>query len=582
MNYSNTRESRLAVPKGHGRRGPRPMRPFGTAAKRTTVAAVRRRGFSFAEVMFAVVILGIGFIMVAAVFPVAIQQTQSTGEEGTAASIAREAANAIASLPRTVDNPLYDRTYVYDPLTPKPATDYQHVQTELVFPPTVKNYVPGNVNTPQSLVTNTPAAVSAAAPAVVAPFVGPRWDFLKGNLILPHDPRYAYVPFYLRGSGQTDAQLIVVAVTCRQRAIYEPGFDTKPDSSQIQTENITTTSAAFPSAATPPSPGTVPTTIYPDIINITGGYPQEGFYVTTGFGTPPVKPAAPNPAPPWNRTYRLGRQLTGAKFGPGTFEIEAADNMMLTASNTGWGAAGTWDATLILRVNGGIADPAITIPTPAALLPTITLQPTVAYVQLQSSPDSPAGQIAITEDSASTTPARAAAPGAFVIIADDYPFDPSNVVAPTYKLPPNLSLYSSTLPVTTLKYYRVGALNGRIFRLGQKVTKDSTGAPLANSYTYELDPSYGMRPAQPNGPNYSPDTMPNPDFVNYEATPPAVNPIANAGALRAKVFVIGMGMETSQPTPGQVIIEALGGPGFAKYSKTAQDIGVYSTLFQVK
>ena len=32
------------------------------------------RGFSFTEVLFAVMILGIGFIMVAAIFPVAIQQ----------------------------------------------------------------------------------------------------------------------------------------------------------------------------------------------------------------------------------------------------------------------------------------------------------------------------------------------------------------------------------------------------------------------------------------------------------------------------------------------------------------------------
>ena len=43
-----------------------------------------RRAFSFVEVLFAVIILGVGFIMVAAIFPVAIQQTQATVEETAA------------------------------------------------------------------------------------------------------------------------------------------------------------------------------------------------------------------------------------------------------------------------------------------------------------------------------------------------------------------------------------------------------------------------------------------------------------------------------------------------------------------
>src|SRR4051794_15896094 len=51
------------------------------------------RGFSFAEVMFAVIVLGVGFIMVAAIFPVAIQQTKSTADDTHAAAGAREAAN---------------------------------------------------------------------------------------------------------------------------------------------------------------------------------------------------------------------------------------------------------------------------------------------------------------------------------------------------------------------------------------------------------------------------------------------------------------------------------------------------------
>lgn len=61
----------------------------------------RHRGFNFAEVLFAVMILGIGFIMVAAMFPVAIQQSRASTNETVAARIADAAreilqANATA------------------------------------------------------------------------------------------------------------------------------------------------------------------------------------------------------------------------------------------------------------------------------------------------------------------------------------------------------------------------------------------------------------------------------------------------------------------------------------------------------
>jgi prepilin-type N-terminal cleavage/methylation domain-containing protein len=64
---------------------------------RTTIhhPSTLRRGFSLPEVMFAVMILGIGFIMVAAMFPVAIQQAKDTREEGTGTMVARSAVEAI-------------------------------------------------------------------------------------------------------------------------------------------------------------------------------------------------------------------------------------------------------------------------------------------------------------------------------------------------------------------------------------------------------------------------------------------------------------------------------------------------------
>src|SRR5437773_10279821 len=61
----------------------------------------RRKGFSFAEVMFAVIVLGIGFIMIAAIFPVAIQQSKATNDETTAAATAK---TQISTLQDVVSN----------------------------------------------------------------------------------------------------------------------------------------------------------------------------------------------------------------------------------------------------------------------------------------------------------------------------------------------------------------------------------------------------------------------------------------------------------------------------------------------
>ena len=56
-----------------------------------------RLAFSLVEVLFAVMILGIGFIMVAAIFPVGIQQGRDAIDDTTGRTIARDAANRAAA-----------------------------------------------------------------------------------------------------------------------------------------------------------------------------------------------------------------------------------------------------------------------------------------------------------------------------------------------------------------------------------------------------------------------------------------------------------------------------------------------------
>src|SRR5688572_30896346 len=69
------------------------LQPLGRVrcANRFAKRTLRRRGFTFTEVMFAVILLGIGFIMLAGMFPVAIQQTQTNVEESTASVLVQAA-----------------------------------------------------------------------------------------------------------------------------------------------------------------------------------------------------------------------------------------------------------------------------------------------------------------------------------------------------------------------------------------------------------------------------------------------------------------------------------------------------------
>jgi hypothetical protein len=163
----------------------------------TAGRAARRVAFSFVEILFAVMILGIGFIMLAGIFPVAISQTQTTGEENNAANIARSAVAYLEKLPQT-------RTLMR-------ADEVTH------------RFAPDN------------------------PFDKALWEMVQGSLVLPDDRRYAWVPFYRRGKqlpplppgatippGVTPqdspfAQVIIIAVRCRNHSEYRPNGGTGGD-----------------------------------------------------------------------------------------------------------------------------------------------------------------------------------------------------------------------------------------------------------------------------------------------------------------------------------------------------------------
>lgn len=137
-----------------------------------------RRGFSFVECMFAIVILGIGSIMIAGVFPVTAQMQQATCDESAATAIAHNA-----------------RSYLETVMT--------------------------QANTP-----STDGGLRSISD------VAPLWSDIKGNLISPSDSRYAWTALYQRG-GDNIAEVFVIVLRCRTHEVYRPQLDLVQDTEDL-------------------------------------------------------------------------------------------------------------------------------------------------------------------------------------------------------------------------------------------------------------------------------------------------------------------------------------------------------------
>ncbi len=149
---------------GHQRPGALPCHlPF------TSQLTCRHTAFTLTEVLFAVILLGIGFIMVAAMFPVAIQQNRTTTEQTAATQLARAGINHL-----------------------------QQIATDEVMPATA-----GNVRINSEL-----------------------WSRIEGSLINADDPRFAWTALYAREGGAQFAQVFVIALQARNRPAFVPE-DTK-------------------------------------------------------------------------------------------------------------------------------------------------------------------------------------------------------------------------------------------------------------------------------------------------------------------------------------------------------------------
>ncbi len=166
-----------------------------------------RRGFSFVEVLFAVMILGVGFIMIAAMFPVAIQQTQLTVDETSAARVGQNALNYLKATALSADYPA-----TTDKLTDATNTGQRGIVMGLREKRTAA---------PPTMTTITPTMTANA------------YAKTRGNLIDSADGRYAWVLAYQRNkawNGVADApsttmKVFLFTVGCRNRSQYKTPDD---------------------------------------------------------------------------------------------------------------------------------------------------------------------------------------------------------------------------------------------------------------------------------------------------------------------------------------------------------------------
>ncbi len=200
--------------------------PFTTSHGHT-----RHRGMTFTEVMFAVIILGIGFIMLAAIFPVAIQQTRTSVEQTQGAAMSRGALRYMEEVGTLTDA------------------------------------------TGQSLLVSTGNVVVAITNDPALPATLPIWKAISGNLIRADDDRYAWVPLYRRDTGSPFAQVFLFGVQVRGRDRFTPADDIIPAPANLSARKATVDLA-------------YDTANQVSTINFTaGGEPiGEGAYVVTADG----------------------------------------------------------------------------------------------------------------------------------------------------------------------------------------------------------------------------------------------------------------------------------------------------------
>jgi prepilin-type N-terminal cleavage/methylation domain-containing protein len=307
-----------------------------------------RRGFSFPEILFAVAVLGIGFIMVAAIFPVAIMQTQATMDEtiGTAA-----ARNGVGYLRGTAYMTSGGMPYTkYPPPAPPPPT------------PTAQARV---------FWFNDPRIAGAVGVPPIATTQAQMWDSVRKAMISPDDPRFAYIPMFQRDEASTFAKVILIGVRVRNRAQFEEATDAQRRASPndfyvaeleprpVRITQLTDGGAGADTITIAPLQSADDPTLFTSLTAAGAASAVdaavEGAYVIISDDRVPddyatVTPAVNETGKLNGRIYRLGSQI-----GPGQFELSPELDMANNTENLPKAPAGPFPVAFV--VGRGYSDP---------------------------------------------------------------------------------------------------------------------------------------------------------------------------------------------------------------------------------
>jgi len=273
----------------------------------------RHSGFTFIEVLFAVILLGIGFIMIAGIFPAAIQQTGAAADETAGQAVAQ---SALALIQEGVNSGM-----------PMPKTGGPCLQMVQWLQPVTVNGTP--VAQPQLAMVGSLSAISPDSSNLV-------WNWGTNT----EDRRYSWVAFYSRGNiGNTWLPFANVIVLAMKNSNF-PYYVCPPPVPANNTAPIQNMYGLITTPATPPSGQMSATDINAELYYDSSGVPAIAFswavpnaatgsyVIIQADGASPTASAIP---PAAGRIYRLGapETTTSPNTGP-AFQLQPGTDFQPT------------------------------------------------------------------------------------------------------------------------------------------------------------------------------------------------------------------------------------------------------------